>query len=144
MDGLRELRSATTASSNDDGHWKAGWMSSMSSNVWCKGKDSSLSYSESASHLNVCLEIKHQPQMQLIARLSATKTDTSCIKPSRQFGQEGKEPQGQIRELKLTQIFDCCYLRIMFKWSHYLLTPEVICHWWSSPIISVTLHEIFF
>lgn len=144
MDRLWGLCSANTVSSNDDGCQKAGWMSSMSSNVWWKGKNSSLWYSESASHLNVCLEIKHQPQTQLIAWLSAAKTDTSCIRPSRQFGQEGKEPQGQIRELKLTQIFYCCYLRFMFKWSNYLLTPEVIYHWWSSPIISVTLHEIFF
>lgn len=112
MDRLWELCFAIPASSKNDGHRKAGW---MSSNVWWKEKDSSLKYSESASHMNVCLEIKREAQMHLIACLSAAKTDTSCIRPSRQFGQEGKEPQGQIREPKLTQIFYCCYLRFMFK-----------------------------
>lgn len=37
--------------------------------------------------------------------LSAAKPDTSCITPRRQFGQEGKETQDQIRELQQSQIF---------------------------------------
>lgn len=103
--GFENYPPATTISSNDDRPRKAGGMSIMSSTVWWKEKNSSLWYSECASHSNICLEIKHQPQTQLIPWLSAAKPDTSCIRPCRQFGQEGKEPQDQIRELKQTRIF---------------------------------------
>lgn len=105
MDRLWKFFSATTISSNDDRPQKAGGMSSMNSTVWCKRKNSSLCYSESASHPSISLEIKHQPQTQLIPWLSTAKPDTSGIRPSRQFDQEGKEPQDQIREVKHSGTF---------------------------------------